>query len=94
MAAADRALLRRLDRIDALDGAGAPPGCLIDELHALAAAAAAWVGSGPEEWEGVEVVAGAGRPGDAGGEGRAARQAAARAVARLSATLEWARPRM
>lgn len=94
MAAADRAVLRRLDRIDALDGAGAPARCLIDELRALAAEATAWVEDGPAAWGGVEVVAGARPSGDPAAADRAARQAAARAVTRLRATLEGELPRM
>lgn len=88
---AERRVRARLDRVDALAGIGAPEACLIGELRALAAEAAEWVEAcsagedGP--WSGVQVVApgqvvGHGAPGESG------RLAAARAVARLQATLE------
>jgi hypothetical protein len=38
-----RALLRRLERIEALDRTEAPAGALLDELRALVAEAEAWV---------------------------------------------------
>ena len=37
-----RAVLARLDRIEALDREGAPPGVLIEELRGLVQAAEAW----------------------------------------------------
>ena len=40
-----RSLLERLERIRALDGAGAPSGELLDELRELLAEAEAWVGA-------------------------------------------------
>lgn len=86
----ERSVRVRLDRIDALDAAGAPPGYLLDELRALAREAAAWVDGeaawsnrAPGTWSGVE-VAPAAEARDAG------RLAAARAVTRLHATLEGA----
>jgi hypothetical protein len=39
-----RTVLARLGRIEALDDAGAPAGLLLDEVRALVAEAAAWVG--------------------------------------------------
>jgi hypothetical protein len=38
-----RAVLARLDRIEALEREGAPPGVLLDELRGLVQAAEAWV---------------------------------------------------
>jgi hypothetical protein len=38
-----RAVLARLDRIEALDREGAPPGVLIEELRGLVQAAETWV---------------------------------------------------
>jgi hypothetical protein len=38
-----RAVLARLDRIEALDLEGAPPGVLIEELRGLVQAAEEWV---------------------------------------------------
>lgn len=38
-----RSVLRRLDRIEHLDRAGAPPAVLLGELRALVAEAEAWV---------------------------------------------------
>jgi hypothetical protein len=40
-----RSVLERLERIRALDGAGAPVGELLDELRALLAEAQAWAGA-------------------------------------------------
>lgn len=37
-----RAVLSRLDRIEALDRQGAPPGVLLEELRGLVQAAEAW----------------------------------------------------
>jgi hypothetical protein len=37
-----RAVLARLDRIEALDSEGAPPGVLLEELRGLVQAAEAW----------------------------------------------------
>jgi hypothetical protein len=37
-----RAVLSRLDRIEALDREGAPPGVLLEELRGLVQAAEAW----------------------------------------------------
>jgi hypothetical protein len=37
-----RAVLARLDRIEALDREGAPPGVLLEELRGLVQAAEAW----------------------------------------------------
>jgi hypothetical protein len=37
-----RAVLARLDRIEALEREGAPPGALLEELRGLVLAAAAW----------------------------------------------------
>jgi hypothetical protein len=38
-----RAVLARLDRIEALEREGAPPGALLEELRGLVQAAEAWV---------------------------------------------------
>jgi hypothetical protein len=38
-----RAVLARLDRIEALEREGAPPGALLEELRGLVRAAEAWV---------------------------------------------------
>jgi len=38
-----RAVLARLDRIEALECEGAPPGALLEELRGLVQAAEAWV---------------------------------------------------
>jgi hypothetical protein len=38
-----RAVLARLDRIEALDREGAPPGVLLEELRGLVQEAEAWV---------------------------------------------------
>jgi hypothetical protein len=38
-----RAVLARLDRIEALERAGAPPGVLLEELRGLVQEAEAWV---------------------------------------------------
>lgn len=38
-----RAVLARLDRIEALEREGAPPGALLEELRGLVLAAEAWV---------------------------------------------------
>ena len=40
-----QSVLERLERIRALDGAGASPGELLDELRELLAEAEAWVGA-------------------------------------------------
>ena len=40
-----QSVLERLERIRALDGAGAAPGELLDELRGLLAEAEAWVGA-------------------------------------------------
>ena len=49
-----RSVLERLERIRALDGAGAPAGELLDELRELIAEAEAWVGTeGGEASEGA-----------------------------------------
>jgi hypothetical protein len=40
-----QSVLERLERIRALDGAGAPAGELLDELRELVAEAEAWVGA-------------------------------------------------
>lgn len=70
----------RLDRIEALDAAGAPAGLLLDELQRLAREAAGWVEGDALEWSGGSTLATA--------AARVPRQAAARAVIRLLATLE------
>ena len=75
----DLALRARLDRIDALDDAGAPVGCLLAELQALAAMARAWVDDEAAAWGGVEA---------------AGRGAAARAAARLRASMDGGPPAM
>ena len=75
----DRPLRARLDRFDALDEAGAPAGCLLEELQALAALARAWVDDEAAAWGGI----------DPGG-----RAAAARAAARLRASVEGGSPAM
>jgi hypothetical protein len=38
-----RAVLARLERIEALEAAGAPPGALLDEVRGLLSDAEAWV---------------------------------------------------
>jgi hypothetical protein len=49
-----QSVLERLERIRALDGAGAPAGELLDELRELLAEAEAWVGAeGGEAGEGA-----------------------------------------
>ena len=69
----------RLDRIELLDAAGAPAGLLLDELHRLAREAAGWVEGDTLDWAGGSTGATAAV--------RVPRQAAARAVIRLLATL-------
>lgn len=67
--ASERSVGGRLDRIAALDDAGAPAGLLLDELRVLVREATAWVDGDERAWPGP-------------------RQAAARAVVRLHATLD------
>ena len=43
-----RAVLDRLDRIEALERRGAPPGELLDEVRALIAEAERWVRAEPD----------------------------------------------
>jgi hypothetical protein len=52
------AVLRRLERIEALDRAGAPPSDLVDELRALLVDAEAWsrAEGGDEGAKAVEVL--------------------------------------
>lgn len=52
-----RVVLRRLDRIDALDRADAPAGELLDELRALVRDAETWLRAEPEPRGAVEALA-------------------------------------
>jgi hypothetical protein len=52
-----RALLRRLDRIEALDRDEAPAGELLDELRALIRDAETWLRAEPEPRGAVEALA-------------------------------------
>ena len=56
-----RAVLRRLDRIEALDRGEAPAGELLDELRALVREGEAWLRAEPEPRGAVEALAGCSR---------------------------------
>jgi hypothetical protein len=51
-----RAVLRRLERIEALEREGAPPRSLLAEVHALLGEAEAWVASERDGTEGAELA--------------------------------------
>jgi len=53
-----RAVLYRLDRIEALDRDAAPAGELLDELRRLLQEAETWLGAEPEPHGAVEALAG------------------------------------
>ena len=53
-----RAVLQRLDRIDALDRDEAPAGELLDELRGLIREAETWLRAEPEPHGAVEALAG------------------------------------
>ncbi|HEY7708106.1 MAG TPA: hypothetical protein VH968_13140 [Gaiellaceae bacterium] len=53
-----RAVLHRLDRIEALDRDDAPTGVLLDELRGLVRDAEAWLRAEPEPHGAVEALAG------------------------------------
>jgi hypothetical protein len=56
-----RAVLRRLDRIEALEREGAPARSMLAEVHALLAEAEAWVAAEREETVAAEAALGRAR---------------------------------